>query len=80
MLSKGRVSGKHRIQLEQRREPVRGYNRIPGHDEPHIVCESMNTSQGCMTMHRDCMDVRLINKSPYDQELGKIECVFRIMR
>jgi len=56
-----------------------GYAGIPGHDEPHKLHGSMNAWQECMRIHTNCLDLRKLGKSAYDQQLGNIECVFRIM-
>jgi len=39
---------KERFWLEERRKRVRGYEGIPGHDEPHKLRGSMRARQECM--------------------------------
>ena len=65
--------------LEDRERRVRGYEGIPGYDEPHKVHGSMNTWQECVRIRTHCVDLRTLGKSAQAQELGKIACVFRIL-
>jgi len=62
------------------RQRVWRYKGIPGHDELHKWCGSTNTWQECVMTHTNCVDLLKLSKSAWDQELGKIECVFCIMR
>ena len=59
---------------------MRGYEGVPSHDEAHKLRESMNAWEECVTIHTNCVDLQKLGKSVYDQKLGKIECVFCIMR
>jgi len=69
-----------RFCLVELRNRVRGYQRIPSHDEPHILQGSMNAWQECLRNHTNCIDLWKLGKSVWDQELGKKECGFCIMR
>jgi len=40
------------FRLEEHRKRVRGYERIPGHDEPHTLRAPMNASQECVRNHK----------------------------
>ena len=74
------IHEKERFWLKERWWTVRRYEGIPGHDEPHILRVSMNAGPKCVRKHPDCVDLCQLSKSALVQELGKIECVFRIMR
>jgi len=39
---------KERSRLEERRKRVRGYEVVPGHEEPHKLCGSMKAQQDSM--------------------------------
>jgi len=69
-----------RFWLEQHRKKVKGYEETPGHDEPHILRGSMNAWQKCVRNHTNCVDLWKLGHSSRHQGLGKIECVFGIMR
>jgi len=71
---------KGRFWFEEHRKRVRGFERIPGHDEPHKLRGSMNAWQECVRNHKNCVDLWKLGKSVWDQKLGKIECGFHIMR
>jgi hypothetical protein len=71
---------KERFWLEEHRNWMRGYDRIPGHDEPHKLHGSMNAWEEYVRIHTNCVDLQKLGNSAYDQELGKIECVFHILR
>jgi len=48
---------KERFCLDEQRKRVRGYEGIPGHDEPHKLCVSMNALQECMRNHTKFVDL-----------------------
>jgi hypothetical protein len=57
---------------------VGGYEGISAHDEPHNFGRSMKDWQPCVGINS--VDLRKLHRSVYDQELGKTECVFDILR
>jgi len=67
-----------RFWLEEHWKRVKEYEGIPGHDEPHKSRGSMNAWQMCVSNHTKCMDISKLSKCAWDQELGQIQCVFRI--
>jgi len=74
------IHGNERFLPEERRKWVRQYDGIPGHDEPHKLCGSMNAWKQCMRNHTNCVGLWKLGRSAWDQELGKIVCVFCTMR
>jgi len=59
---------------------VREYEGIPSRDDLHKLHESMNTWQECMRNHTKDVDLSKLGKRAWHKELGKIGCVFHIMR
>ena len=52
-----RILEKEPFWLEERRKRVRGYDGIPGHDEPHQLRGSINAWQECMRNHTNYVDL-----------------------
>jgi len=59
---------------------ISGSEEIPGYDEPHILCGSMNTWQECIRIHMNSVDLQKLSQSVWNKELGKIKCALHIMR
>jgi len=53
---------------------------VPSHGEPQKLCGSMKAWQVWVKNYTNCVNVEKLHKSVWDQELGKIHCVFHIMR
>ena len=73
------VREKERFWLEEHRKRLRGCDRLPGGDEPHKLHGSMKARQECLRNHTHCVDLWKLGKSAWDQELRKIQCVFRCL-
>jgi len=65
------IRDKERLLLEERRKRVRGYEGIPGHDEPHKWHGSMNAWQQCVKNHTNCVDQRKLGNSAWRPRAGK---------
>jgi len=51
------ILGKERCWLLEHTKRVIGYDAIPGHDEPHTLCGSMNALQEGMRTHTNWVDL-----------------------
>jgi len=74
------ICEKEGIWLEDHGERVRGYEGVPSHEERHKSGGSIKARQESVRDYPNCVNLPKLGKSEWDQELGKVECVFLIMR
>jgi hypothetical protein len=59
---------------------VSGYEGVPSWYVPRTVCGTTNVQQECMTKYTDSEYLSILCKRVWDLVLGKVDCVFHIMR
>jgi len=65
-----RILEKEWFWLNKHRKRVRGYEGIPGQDEPHKFRGSVNAWHKSVRIHTNCGDLQKLGKGASNQELG----------
>jgi len=68
-----------RIWLEEHQNRVRGYEAVPGRNEPQKLQGSVKAWQQCGWNHTNHVDQWKLGNSAWDKELENSQCLFSIM-